>query len=178
MKLSKIKSKYILQELLSFLLKRRKFKIVKYNRYLINKLDLTINDYKELFLSERIKKYDFSYISTLWNEFQKDFKEILSQEKDLYNLFLNILSKNEDFILKLSDSNYDYMIKNIYFKENIRIKIDSLNKDIHLYEVDKIKNILQLMNNGKINKLCVLNIDDIFIKYLNQKILMKYLLNI
>ena len=105
MKLLKIKSKYILQELLSFLLKRRKFKIVKYNRYLINKLDLTINDYKELFLSERIKKYDFSYISTLWNEFQKDFKEILSQEKDLYNLFLNILSKNEDFILKLSDSN-------------------------------------------------------------------------
>ena len=105
MKLSKIKSKYILQELLSFLLKRRKFKIVKYNKYLINKLDLTINDYKELFLSERIKKYDFSYISTLWNEFQKDFKEILSQEKDLYNLFLNILSKNEDFILKLSDSN-------------------------------------------------------------------------
>ena len=105
MKLLKIKSKYILQELLSFLLKRRKFKIVKYNRYLINKLNLTINDYKELFLSERIKKYDFSYISTLWNEFQKDFKEILSQEKDLYNLFLNILSKNEDFILKLSDSN-------------------------------------------------------------------------
>ena len=105
MKLLKIKSKYILQELLSFLLKRRKLKIVKYNRYLINKLDLTINDYKELFLSERIKKYDFSYISTLWNEFQKDFKEILSQEKDLYNLFLNILSKNEDFILKLSDSN-------------------------------------------------------------------------
>ena len=105
MKLLKIKSKYILQELLSFLLKRRKFKIVKYNKYLINKLDITINDYKELFLSERIKKYDFSYISTLWNEFQKDFKEILSQEKDLYNLFLNILSKNEDFILKLSDSN-------------------------------------------------------------------------
>ena len=105
MKLLKIKSKYILQELLSFLLKRRKLKIVKYNRYLINKLDLTINDYKEVFLSERIKKYDFSYISTLWNEFQKDFKEILSQEKDLYNLFLNILSKNEDFILKLSDSN-------------------------------------------------------------------------
>ena len=105
MKLLKIKSKYILQELLSFLLKRRKIKIVKYNKYLINKLDITINDYKELFLSERIKKYDFSYISTLWNEFQKDFKEILSQEKDLYNLFLNILSKNEDFILKLSDSN-------------------------------------------------------------------------
>ena len=68
-------------------------------------MDITINDYKELFLSERIKKYDFSYISTLWNEFQKDFKEILSQEKDLYNLFLKILSKNEDFILKLSDSN-------------------------------------------------------------------------
>ena len=67
------------------------------------------------------------------------------------------------------------MIKNIYFKENIRIKIDSLNKDIHLYEVDKIKNILQLMNNGKINKLCVLNIDDIFIKYLNQNTNLKNL---
>ena len=67
------------------------------------------------------------------------------------------------------------MIKNIYFKENIRIKIDNLNKDIHLNEVDKIKNILQLMNNGKINKLCVLNIDDIFIKYLNQNTNLKNL---
>ena len=31
----------------------------------MNKLDLSIKDYKELFLSERTKKYNYFYISTL-----------------------------------------------------------------------------------------------------------------
>jgi hypothetical protein len=135
MKISKIKSKYIFQELSYFLTKKRTLKIIKYNKYLINKLDLSIKDYKELFLSERIKKYKYSYISTLWNEFEKDFKEITKQEEDSYNLFINLLSKNEDFILKLSDKNFNCMIKNPYFKENIRIKIENLNKKI--YQLNK-----------------------------------------
>ena len=57
------------------------------------------------------------------------------QEEDSYNLFINLLSKNEDFILKLSDKNFNCMIKNPYFKENIRIKIENLNKKI--YQLNK-----------------------------------------
>ena len=52
------------------------------------------------------------------------------QEEDSYNLFINLLSKNEDFILKLSDKDFNCMIKNPYFKENIRIKIENLNKKL------------------------------------------------
>ena len=56
-----------------------------------------------MFLSERTKKYNYFYISTLWNEFENNFKEFTKQEEDSYNLFINLLSKNEDFILKLSE---------------------------------------------------------------------------
>ena len=44
-----IKSKYIFQELFSFITSKRKFKIIKYNSFLHNKLDLSIIDYKEIF---------------------------------------------------------------------------------------------------------------------------------
>ena len=69
----------------------------------MNKLDLSIKDYKELFSSERTKKYNYFYISTLWNKFENNFKGITKQEEDSFNLFINLLSKNEDFILKLSE---------------------------------------------------------------------------
>ena len=43
--LSKIHSKYLIQELFSFIKENIKLKIIKYNLFLLNKLDLSINDY-------------------------------------------------------------------------------------------------------------------------------------
>ena len=44
--LSNIHSKYLIQELFSFITENKKLKLVKYNLFLINKLDLSIKDYK------------------------------------------------------------------------------------------------------------------------------------
>ena len=44
--LSNIHSKYLIQELFSFIKENKKIKIIKYNSFLINKLDLSIKDYK------------------------------------------------------------------------------------------------------------------------------------
>ena len=46
--LSNIHSKYLIQELFSFIKENKKLKIIKYNLFLLNKLDLSINDYQIL----------------------------------------------------------------------------------------------------------------------------------
>ena len=184
MKISKIKSRYIFQELFSFISEKKKWKIIQKNKYLKNKLELTINEYKEYFFIRKIKKYNISNIKTFWNQFKNDFKEITNQEENLYNFFLNILSKNKDFILKLSDEYFTSMIKNPYFKENIRVKIEGLNENIlgDYYNLDYMKdnlneykelninlfNFFQLLNNKQINKLCLFDVDKKFIIYLNK----------
>ena len=46
--LSNIHSKYIIQELFSFIKENKKLKIIKYNLLLLNKLDLSIKDYSNI----------------------------------------------------------------------------------------------------------------------------------
>ena len=87
MKLLTIKPN-VLQDLFSYLKNKRKFKIIKYNKYLNKKLDIS---YKELFFKNKLQTYNYFYIKTYWNQFQNDFKGIIN--KDSYNLFLNILIK-------------------------------------------------------------------------------------
>ncbi len=43
--LSIIHSKYLIQELFSFIKENKKLKLIKYNSFLINKMDLSIKDY-------------------------------------------------------------------------------------------------------------------------------------
>ena len=53
MEISKIKSPYSLNQLFSFISDKRKFKIIKYNIYLNKKLDISIDNYKELFFQKK-----------------------------------------------------------------------------------------------------------------------------
>ena len=53
MEISKIKSPYSLNQLFSFVSDKRKFKIIKYNIYLNKKLDILIDDYKEMFFRKK-----------------------------------------------------------------------------------------------------------------------------
>ena len=55
MKLLTIKPN-VLKDLLSYVKKKRKLKIIKYNKYLKQKLDISNNDYKELFFKNKLKK--------------------------------------------------------------------------------------------------------------------------
>ena len=51
MSILKIKSPYVLQQLFSFILEKRKLKIIRYNSFMNKKFDLSLNDYKELFFN-------------------------------------------------------------------------------------------------------------------------------
>jgi hypothetical protein len=160
MKVSKIKSSYCLNELFSFLSEQRKFKIIRYNIYLNNKLDLSIDDYKECFFQKKINKYDYVFINDYYIEFKNDLNDIIDDNS--YNLFLNALSKKKDFILNIKDKDFKLMIENKYFKENPRFEIEEINiprllliKDNKLTNkaINTFKNIFNLFSiNGKMNK--------------------------
>ena len=63
--LSNIHSKYLIQELFSFIKENKKLKLIKYNSFLINKLDLSIKDYKISFFKKIIDNYDCLYIKII-----------------------------------------------------------------------------------------------------------------
>ena len=63
-------------------------------------------------------------------------------------MFLNILSKKNDFNLKLYDKDFELLINNSFFKNNEQIEIENLN--ILNYDLDYIKDHLnkyKIMNN-------------------------------
>ena len=132
----KIKSPHCLQELFSFINQKRKYKIIKYNKYLLKKLDTSI---KEYFYQKKIEKYNFKFIENYWIQFKNEFKDIS------YDLFLNILSNKKDFILNIEDKDFNSMIDNKNFKENIRIEIKEMRYNdlprILLIKEDKLTNI-------------------------------------
>ena len=78
--LSNIHSKYIIQELFSFIKENKKLKLIKYNLLLLNKLDLSINDYKISFFKTIIENYDCLSIKSYYQEFKKDFNSINDEE--------------------------------------------------------------------------------------------------
>ena len=155
-----IKSKYIFQELFSFISSKRKFKIIKYNSFLHNKLDISIIDYKQVFFQFKIEEYNYSNIYDYWIKFKNDFKNIIDENS--YELFINCLSNKKDFILSLSDKYFDVMINNSNYKDNICVEIGKMNiprilliKDNKL--TNKINNIFKdifdlYSSNGKMSK--------------------------
>ena len=141
-----IKSKYIFQELFSFIPSKRKFKIIKYNSFLHNKLDLSIIDYKQFFFQFKIEEYNYSNIYDYWIKFKNDFKDIIDENS--YELFINCLSNKKDFILPLSDKNVDSIINNSKNKDNICVKIDK----ISINDIPKILLIKDNKLTTKINR--------------------------
>ena len=137
--IQKIHSKYLLQELFSFISENKILKLIKINSYLIHKTDFSIDDYKLLFFSKKIEKYDWFYVKDYYIEFDKDFKSIIQNEKEFNELFYNCLSKNNNFDLNILDNNFDSMINNSYFKNRIRINLEGINiKDLFKNYISKL----------------------------------------
>ena len=129
-----IKSKYIFQELFSFISSKRKFKIIKYNSFLHNKLDISIIDYKQVFFQFKIEEY----------KFKNDLKDIIDENS--YEFFINCLSNKKDFILSLSDKDFNFMINNSNYKDNIFVEITKMS-------IDDIPKILLIKDNKLTNKI-------------------------
>ena len=141
MEISKLKSPFVIRNLFSFISERRKFKIIKYNTFLNKKLEFSIENYKEFFFKNRVNKYNYKHIYNFWVQFQNDFKNVFGTEKDFHNLFLNALAKKQDFNLKLIDDNFNIIFENVLFKQNLRIELETMTKDIlSLTKILLIKN--------------------------------------
>ncbi len=149
--INKIRSKYLLQELFSFIIEYKKLKLIKNNSYLIKKLDLSIYDFKIFFFYTKIKKYDCLDTSDFYMQFYKDFNSIIENKKELDELFFNCLSKSENFDLNILDSSFDLIINNPFFKNNIRISMNDI-RDIKFLFQDKIPKLLLIKNNKLTDK--------------------------
>ena len=77
MKLSNIHSKYIIQEMFSFISEKIKFKLIKNNLFLINKLDLSIKDFKIYFFQKKLEKYYYVSIKQYYEKFKKIYNSFI-----------------------------------------------------------------------------------------------------
>ena len=118
----RIHSKYILQELFSFISEKRKFKLIKYCNSLKKKLDLSIDDFLKFYVKNKIEKYDFIYVKNYLEKFKNDFNDIINKK----DLIINGISRNINFDLKLVDDNFNIIINDSYFENNVRINLDDL----------------------------------------------------
>ncbi len=156
MKILKIRAAYIFQQIFSFLSEKRKLKIIKHNSFLMKKLEISTIDYKNYFINQKIAKYNYTYIYNFWIHFKNDFKYINEKENDLYNIFLKAMARKDDFYLKLSDKKFNSLIKNLDFKENVKIKIENLDK--HSFEGNK----LLLIKNNQLTEKIIKKLEEIF----------------
>ena len=99
--IQKIKSKYILKKIFNNLHKSKSFTIIKYNKTVQNKLNISLNDYKIYYNEIEIE------IVPAKNEF-KNFINIQNKEEEIY------------FHIYFNDSKEE--IKRIYLKENEEVK--------------------------------------------------------
>ena len=90
-KLLNIKSKYILQKVLEIVPKNKTLKVIKYNKKIQERINIKINDYKEI-----SKKLYSSIIIEIIpdNEIYGEFVNIINKEEEIYyHIFFNDDSK-------------------------------------------------------------------------------------
>ena len=148
----KIHGEFLLQELFSYIFsKKKKLKLIKNNLYLIKMSNLKIDDFKLYFFQKKIKEYEFYYINDYYIQFCNDFTSMIENKEELRTIFLNSLSKNNNFDLNILDDDFDYIFKNKYFKNNIRINMNEINNIKDLFK-NNIPKILLIKNNKLTDK--------------------------
>ena len=120
--LNNIKSIFIVKKILSHLIKNKSLKIIKYNKQLQRRLNLSINDYKEY--------------SQLYSSIEIELK--LDDSQKIYNRnFINIFGKEKDYYhIYFDNSNEE--IKRNYLEENEKVNIIKIIID---YQVKSIKEL-------------------------------------
>ncbi len=114
---------------MDFIPQKKKFQIIKGDRFLNKKLDILTYRKKQLF-KEKINNYDFNYVNEYLIQFKTDFNKIINDEEELKDLLYYGLSKKKNFYIKLSDQDLYLLIDNIHFQDNISIETGDLTKEI------------------------------------------------
>ena len=100
----KLKSDYFLRKLFNNLLKKKSLDIIKYNKNLKDRLDISIKDYKEY--------------SEIYSLIELEIKPV----KNNYDKFININKENEIYFhIDFNDNNEKEMKRN-YLNENENVK--------------------------------------------------------
>ena len=108
--INKIKSKYIMKQIFSFIKKYRLLKIIEYNKNIQNKLNIEYDDYK------KFKDVEIEMILT---------KYIIYNSDNKYFLFNNSEEKKENYNIYINDK-IEY--KNFINNENLGKYLDGYNK--------------------------------------------------
>ena len=170
--LNNISSKLNLQRIFANILNRRKLKILKYNKQLSNKLNITLEDFQNYhFLNEFDKNYNINikeidvtdlqlFLKNLGNKGLNDLSKI--KFKELIELNLN---KNNISDIKVLEKVEFNKLEKLYLNQN---KIE----DINVLEKVNFKNLKILyLNENKIKDINVLekvNFKNLEILYLNE----------
>ena len=127
--LSNIKNKYILKKIVHYVLEKRNLNLVKYNKKLQNRMDISIDDYK---------KYDRIEIEIIPVEELSDINE--------NNKFINFMNKKQFYHIYFNESKKEIKRNFIKKGENVEkiiikidIKVSSLKK--LFYECEATKEI-------------------------------------
>ena len=109
--IEKIKSKYILSKIIDIMSKKKKLEIVKYNKRIQNKLNLSIKDYKEY--SETYTKIEIEIIPTKGK--YGSFINIDENDKLYFHIYFN--DNKEEIKSKFYIAEYDGVSKHKYYFE-------------------------------------------------------------
>ena len=112
--LENLKSDYFLQQVLNLITKNKSLKILKYNKKLQNRLNLSIKDYKEY--SQLYSPIELE-IKVVDNAYGK-YINILEEEKEYYHIYFNNINEeikrnylNENEKVKMIKIIIDYQVK-------------------------------------------------------------------
>ena len=126
--IKKLKSDYFLKIIFSNLLKRKSLDIIKYNKYIKNRINISIKDYKEY--------------SEIYSSIELEIKPVNNK----YGKFINIDKKNEKFFHIYFNDNKEEVKRNYLNKnenvERLKIIIDYQVKSFEGLFENCIENIL------------------------------------
>ena len=101
--LKNIKSKYILQKFFKYLLKKKLLDIIKYNKTIKNRINISINDYKEY--------------SEIYSSIEIEIKPVNNK----YGTFFNFFGRDEKYYHIYFDDNKEEIKRN-YLNENEKVE--------------------------------------------------------
>ena len=118
-KLEEIKSKYIIQLIFDILIKKKALYIIKYNKIIQKRMDISAKDYKEY--SEKFSPIEIEIVPEIPNNCDGKFININKEDEIYYHIYFND-NKEE---IKRNDLNYndnvskikiiiDYQVKSFY----------------------------------------------------------------
>ena len=140
--LYKLRSNFMLKKIFNYIKSKRKLEIMKYNKKLQKRLDLSFNDYKEY--------------TQLYSSIEIELRITNNEDK---NKFINISSNNKKYYhIYFDDSKEE--IKRNYFDKKERVKFIKIKIDYQIKSFKKLFYNCKCINSIHFKKFYRINITD------------------